>query len=419
MFTRLTIKNFKPLKSVVIKLAPLTILIGPNNAGKSSFLHFLAFLKQSNGKNPQYSGYVNLNSFKDTVYRKEVDQKIKAELRFTTTKEDLREVSFMESLWHYGEISYILEIADFGVERQGIFDKTGHRVFETQYLKVGPTSYSQAIFYADNKEEFTVSSADHVVGYQPASRSHPPKASYFPKLALGFKNIIQRRLQHIFLVPANRGIFDVNYKIKGNIPPEVLNGSDAINVLFFLARNREAKEVYSNISKWISNFGLTDILPGARKGQQTGLDGIDPANQTSVDAIASGFGVNQLIPLIVQCFYAPEGSLILIEDPEIHLHPKHQIELVSLFKDVIGEKKQLIVTTHSEHILMRLQRLIAQGEMPLNKVAVYYIHREDGMTKADRLKISKDGSIKGGLPGFFEVNRDELLAWAKALAEME
>lgn len=84
-----------------------------------------------------------------------------------------------------------------------------------------------------------------------------------------------------------------------------------------------------------------------------------------------GFGISQVLPVLVQCFYAPEGSIILIEQPEIHLHPNAQSTLADVMIDVINSKEngtdrdiQLVIETHSEHFLRRLQRRIAEDMVP-------------------------------------------------------
>ena len=68
-----------------------------------------------------------------------------------------------------------------------------------------------------------------------------------------------------------------------------------------------------------------------------------------------GFGVSQVLPLIAQCYYAPEGSILILENPEAHLHPKVQSELADVFIDVVKNRNiQIILESHSEHLLLPL-----------------------------------------------------------------
>jgi predicted ATPase len=81
-----------------------------------------------------------------------------------------------------------------------------------------------------------------------------------------------------------------------------------------------------------------------------------------------GFGVSQILPAIVLCYYAPAGSIIILEQPEIHLHPAVQAGLADVFIDAVKTRNiQIIFESHSEHLLKRLQRRIAEKVIkPLN-----------------------------------------------------
>jgi predicted ATPase len=99
----------------------------------------------------------------------------------------------------------------------------------------------------------------------------------------------------------------------------------------------------------IHSFLIEEIKPGAGiyqvKVQRT--EKSSPVLITDV-----GFGVSQLLPVITLCFYAPEGSTLLIEQPEIHLHPMAQMALADVFIDAIKKRNiQIIIESHSEYLL--------------------------------------------------------------------
>ena len=87
------------------------------------------------------------------------------------------------------------------------------------------------------------------------------------------------------------------------------------------------------------------------------------ANASSPETMLTdvGFGVSQVLPVLVLLYYVPEGSIVLMEQPEIHLHPSVQSELADVMLSVAKRRNvQIIVESHSEHLLRRFQRRAAE-----------------------------------------------------------
>jgi predicted ATPase len=130
-----------------------------------------------------------------------------------------------------------------------------------------------------------------------------------------------------------------------------------------------------------------------------------------------GFGVSQVVPVVTQLNAdLGDNALVCIQQPELHLHPRLQTALGDLFIQASSaqasvSQKQLIVETHSEHLMMRIQRRIAEGSVDPNDVAVVYIDRRaDGEAVATRLRLDSDGSFIDPWPhGFFTERLEELL----------
>jgi predicted ATPase len=131
-----------------------------------------------------------------------------------------------------------------------------------------------------------------------------------------------------------------------------------------------------------------------------------------------GFGVSQVLPVLVQCYYAPEGSLILFEQPEIHLHPKVQASLADVFLDAIKERNvQIVVESHSEHLIRRLQLRVARGEFAPEDVALYFITADQKTAHRERLDVDVFGNIRNWPRDFFGDELGELAAITIAGAE--
>lgn len=151
-------------------------------------------------------------------------------------------------------------------------------------------------------------------------------------------------------------------------------------------------------------------------------------SRTWVDLPDVGFGISQVLPVLVQCFYAPEGSIILIDQPEVHLHPYAQSALADVMIDAITSQSdlgegfrdrniQLIIETHSEHFLRRLQRRIAEGRLPRDKVSAYFANINDPPAKLERLEIDEFGNIQNWPENFFGDEMGDILAQAEAAME--
>ena len=121
-----------------------------------------------------------------------------------------------------------------------------------------------------------------------------------------------------------------------------------------------------------------------------------------------GFGVSQVLPVIVQLFYAPSGSVIFIEQPEIHLHPKAQTLLADVIIDAVNmrensedRKIQVIIETHSEYLLRRLQMRISDETMKSEDLRAYFAHNKTSGSVLEELKVDTYGNILNWPEGFF------------------
>src|SRR5437899_1474521 len=98
----------------------------------------------------------------------------------------------------------------------------------------------------------------------------------------------------------------------------------------------------------------------------------------------------------------PNGSLLAIAESEIHLHPAAPGRLVGVLAEaIVAGKNQLIVTTHSEHILYALMALVAEGTLKQEQVVIHNVSNDEGTTRIQRLGLDRSGRITGGIPGFF------------------
>lgn len=137
---------------------------------------------------------------------------------------------------------------------------------------------------------------------------------------------------------------------------------------------------------------------------------IDKYTGVNVSLADVGFGISQVLPIIVQSMLSRESTL-LIEQPEIHIHPRLQAELGSLLAECIKPPfdNQFIIETHSEHLMLRLQKLIRKGELNPDDVSVIYVDRGSDGSKCLHLRLDEEGDFIDEWPnGFFEEDFNEI-----------
>ncbi len=134
-----------------------------------------------------------------------------------------------------------------------------------------------------------------------------------------------------------------------------------------------------------------------------------------------GFGLAQMLPVVVQAVLAQPGNTLIIEQPELHLHPRAQADLTDLFIAMSHRGLRFLIETHSEHMLLRLRRRIAETAAGLiarqqpehlvsDSLIAYFVDRTDGSSTAERITIDHLGKMSSppGFKGFFADDLMEL-----------
>jgi predicted ATPase len=162
----------------------------------------------------------------------------------------------------------------------------------------------------------------------------------------------------------------------------------------------------------ISDFRLKPIAPN-RKEYEVLVRRSPQAPEVLITGV--GFGVSQILPVLTLCYYAPAGSTLILEQPEIHLHPFVQAGLADVFIDVIKTRDiQIILESHSEHLLRRLQRRIAEDRIKPADAALYFVATQQGASVIDPLQLDLYGNISNWPHQFFGDELGELAAMTEA-----
>lgn len=165
------------------------------------------------------------------------------------------------------------------------------------------------------------------------------------------------------------------------------------------AVNRWAKYLDIGESFSVSDQGRFGIQMQVR---QADIEG-------DLDLTSVGTGVSQMLPVIVMCVQAPVGSLLLVEQPELHLNPRVQQRLADFLLTIAQSGRHLIVETHSEYLISRLRRRVAEDETDSlqDTIGIYFAKRVDGATTYDLVRQNEYGGIEEWPENFFDQATEE------------
>src|SRR6185295_7433721 len=169
---------------------------------------------------------------------------------------------------------------------------------------------------------------------------------------------------------------------RGEKVVDALLASSESGVKLSLGKGIRRQTVEERVAHWLKELGLIDsfqVRPITKGGRlfQVWVRRAPSAAEVLITDVR--FGVSQILPVITLCYYAPEGSTLLLEQPEIHLHPRVQAGLADVLVEAVKTRRiQIVVESHSEHLLRRLQRRVAEETISPEQAALYFCHTEKG-----------------------------------------
>lgn len=184
--------------------------------------------------------------------------------------------------------------------------------------------------------------------------------------------------------------------------------------------NKSLQPFAEFVASWLKDLGVIhsfDVKAVATGRKEYEVLVKTHAKAPEVKITDVGFGVSQVLPVLVQAFYCPPNSTVWMDQPAIHLHPQVQVELADVFISAIRSREggnarnvQLIIESHSEHFLNRLQRRIAEGVITPNDVAIYFCKRAGSATELEPLEVNLYGDIENWPENFFGDEMADLTA---------
>jgi AAA ATPase-like protein/AAA domain-containing protein len=247
-----------------------------------------------------------------------------------------------------------------------------------------------------------------VFGYEPLPHGAGPLA------ALAVAGEIRRFLEAIVYIGPLREYPERHYIFSGNLANDVgKTGSMVPDILF------KDSALLNKVNEHFESFEIGYRLEVASVGERRpelhdvfALRLVDRITGVNVSVVDVGFGISQVLPVIVQSMLSKKKTL-LIEQPEIHLHPRLQSELAGLLCEAIREpyENEFVVETHSEHLILRLQRLIRSGQVRPTEISVVYVDRTPDGSRCIPIRLDSNGEFLDRWPGgFFEESYHEIFS---------
>jgi predicted ATPase len=173
-------------------------------------------------------------------------------------------------------------------------------------------------------------------------------------------------------------------------------------------------------SKWLKEMELAEELSVKQLGSSARYELMIKRQGETSNIKDVGVGVSQVLPVIVAALHAAPGHIVIIEEPESHLHPLAESLLAELFATVSKERGvQFIVETHSEHLFRRMQTLIAKEQVSRKDCVMYFVEREASEAKLRELETNEYGAVSNWPDKFFGDSLGEARQQAMARAERE
>lgn len=416
MFTQLKLKNFKAWQDTGdIELAPVNLLLGTNSSGKSSLIQSLLLLKQTiaspdrtihlNMGGDDTNDYFSFGHFDDVLTKGTTGDDRKFELSYCMKQGQ------ESQKWC---ASYVMNAA-----RAVQIDKLEMSTDGHKFRAVRRDKGSYYVFYGD--ETTTRAKGRNMAPERSIALSADAIAAlgHEGKIASDLSLSIRRQIESVLYLGPLRQKPQRDYLWNKSKPGEMgLDGHKAIEVLLANQHSKEDHhDIVNGVSGWLKKMGLAEKLElkqltSTRYEVLIHRDGI-VSNLRDV-----GIGVSQVLPVLTLAYFAPKNATILLEEPEIHLHPLAQSVLAEMFVEVSKQRSvQFIIETHSEHLFRRMQTLIAKELTSTNDCKMYFVEREKGMAKMRELCVDDFGGVKNWPDKFFGDTTNEAKEQALARAE--
>lgn len=435
---KISVEKYKSFKNnTEVELRGLTVLSGANSSGKSSIMQPILLLKQTlhagfdpgplliSGPNVVFSetnqmlwtasGETKTDFFKLGLKVFNTNSKIAVELVLKKQKGGPTPFKVNECVWIINNKRYSLHegMTHRELESVDIFHEKGLDEFKNLF---------SSLF--KNKKTKNVIETELVV-----KRTQIFLIIYIETSGISFpiipdpgrNGVIESAIRKIIHVPGLRGNPRRTYPVTAveNEFPGLFQDYVASLIAFWQKKSSKQLDM---LSENLQKLGLTwkvqakqksdtevELLVGRLYSGQRG------GSRDLVSIADVGFGISQSLPVVVALLTVLPGQLVYIEQPEIHLHPRAQVALAELILDAVDRGAQVVIETHSELLLLGIQKLVAQGKIKKDNVILHWFERDNqGASQVTTVEFDEQGALGKAPIDFSDVSMDAMRQYLDA-----
>lgn len=365
MIKSLKLQNFKCFEKIELDFSNLTLLTGVNSGGKSSIIQSILCLKQNFEILNQFpdtlellkrKNYTDFSVGKIGIKGRYIDLDKANNLLYENATEDF--ILFELTLDNDGKLSLKAKVDTNNPE---------YLIIESQDL------FTHSLKELVSEEKFSYLSAERII----------PKLQY----EYSKENVFKGKL-------GNRGEFSIHYL--------AVNANENLKLKELKEPSSNSFAFRENVSRWLEKISLgIDITSGVNDEMQYSYVKYSYGGKEYFPQ-SVGFGITYSLPIIISLLKADKGDLIIIENPESHLHPAAQAELAKLCCKVAAQGVQIIIETHSDHFLNAVRVAIKEKIINNTDTKIYFFNREGQKSTYEDILVDTNGKIGKWPKGFFD-----------------
>ena len=373
MLTRIDLRHFKCFETLKLPLRPLTLLSGANASGKSTVMQALVLLHQTMREH-EWSSRLMLNG---------------SAVQLGTAADMIDQV--------HGRRGFGITLLD-GESSRFLWEFEGERDEMSMVVR-------RARGETDAGDSWDVSGSEPLHYLLPTGLGNHSLTDRLRGLTYLTAERLGPREHYVFDDPQLTPVVGP----RGEHTVSVLHSGRDARVLDELAIEGVSPTRFLQVEARMARFFPGCVLAIERVPHaNAAMLGIRISSGTDFQRpVHTGFGLTQVLPIVVAALSAGSGDLLLIENPEVHLHPAGQAAMGGFLAEVAAAGVQVMIETHSDHVLNGIRRAVGDRKLPGDDVALYFFRprREDGASSEPQVLspiMDADGNIDSWPDGFFD-----------------